>query len=69
MKKIQIKGGTGETVILVGESMNSLHRYVPIENTIIITDTRVAEIYGKRFPPCKVITIGLGESIKSLKTV
>ena len=69
MKTIQIKGGTGDTVVLVGESMDSLYRYVSIENTIIITDTRVAEIYGKRFPPCKVITIGLGESIKSLKTV
>ncbi len=69
MKRIQIKGGTGDAVILVGESIDSLHRYVPIKNTIIITDTRVAEIYGNRFPSCKVITIGLGESIKNLKTV
>jgi len=69
VKTIQIKGATGEAVILVGESMDNLHRYVPIENTIIITDTRVAEIYGKRFPPCRVITIGLGETIKSFKTV
>ena len=69
VKTIQIKGGTGDTVILVGESIDGLHRYVPMANTIVITDTRIAEIYGKRFPPCKVITIGMGESIKNLKTV
>jgi 3-dehydroquinate synthase len=69
VKTIEIKGGTGDAIILVGESMDNLHRYVPIENTIIITDTHVAKIYGKRFPSCRVITIGLGETVKSLKTV
>ena len=69
MKTIQIKGGTGEAAILVGESIDSLHKFAPIENTIIITDTRIAEIYGKRFPPCKVVTIGLGEGSKNLKTI
>ena len=68
MKTIQIKGGTGDTAVLVGESIDRLTAYVPVENTIVITDTRVAEIYGKRFPPCKVITIGMGESIKRLET-
>jgi 3-dehydroquinate synthase len=69
VKTIQIKGGTGEAAILVGESLDNLHSYAPIENTIIITDTRIAEIYSKRFPPCKVITLGLGEGSKNLKTV
>ena len=69
MKTIQIKGGTGDTAILVGETLDSLHGYVPIQKTILITDTRVAEIYGDRFPPCKVITLGQGESIKHLETV
>jgi 3-dehydroquinate synthase len=69
VKTIQIKGGTGDAVILVGESMDGLHRYVPIDNTIIITDTHIAKLYGKRLPPCKVITIEPGESTKSLRTV
>jgi len=69
VKTIQIKGSTGDTVISVGESLDNLHRYVAVENIIVITDTRIAEIYGKRFPPCKMITIGMGESIKTLKTV
>jgi 3-dehydroquinate synthase len=69
VKTIQIKGGTGDAVILVGESMDRLHRYVHIENTIIITDTHIAKIYGKRFPSCRVVTIGPGESVKSLTTV
>ena len=69
MKTIRIKGGTGDTAVLVGESIDSLHRYAPIENTIVITDTRIAEIYGKRFPPCNVVRIGTGERIKCLETV
>ena len=69
MKTVQIKGSTGETIILVGESLDNLHRYVAMENTIVITDTRIADIYGKHFPSCKRITIGMGESIKNLTTV
>ncbi len=69
MKTVQIKGGTGETVVLVGETLDNLHRYVAMENTIVITDTRIADIYGKHLPPCKIITIGMGESIKNLTTV
>jgi 3-dehydroquinate synthase len=69
VKTVQIKGRTGETSICVGESIDSLYRYAPIENTVIITDTRVAEIHGHRFPACKIITIGQGEGVKTLGTV
>ena len=69
MKTIQIKGGTGETAVLVGESIDNLQGYIPGENTIVVTDTQIAEIYGERFPPCKVITLGRGEGIKRLETV
>ena len=69
VKTVQVKGRMGETSICVGESIDSLYRYAPIENTVIITDTRVAEIHGNRFPACKTITIGQGEGVKTLDTV
>ena len=69
MKTIRINGSTGDTLVSVGESLDSLHGHAAVANTIVITDMRIAEIYGKRFPPCKVITIGMGEGIKNLETV
>lgn len=69
MKRIQIKGGTGDTAIMVGESIDNLHHYVPVENSVIITDTRVQSLYGSRFPSDKVIVIEQGEGIKTLETV
>jgi 3-dehydroquinate synthase len=36
---------------------------------VIISDSTVAGLYQKRFPDCPVITIGLGEKIKTMETV
>ncbi len=69
MNTVEIKGKQGESIICVGESIDRLNRYIPEENTIMLTDTRVADLYGHRFPSGPVITIGQGEDIKSLKTV
>jgi 3-dehydroquinate synthase len=69
VKTIQVKASTGETAVLVGESIDNLQGYIPVENTIVVTDTHIAEIYAKRFPPCRVITIARGEGIKRLETV
>ena len=69
MKTVRINGNQGESIIHVGESIDRLHRYVPVENTIILTDTCVADLYGHRFPSGPIITMGQGEDIKNLKTV
>lgn len=69
MKRIGIKGKQGDSVIYVGESIDRLNRYVPSDSTIILTDTRVADLYGHRFPPGPVITMGQGEGVKNLHTV
>ena len=69
MKKIQIKGKTGASAILVNESIQNIARYLPDEHVIIVTDDIVRPFYGKAFPPADVIQIGRGEKIKTLDTV
>lgn len=69
MKTIQIKGETGSSRILIGESLNSLADYLPQNNSVIITDTNVLKYYQSQFPPFPVIEIGTGEEIKTLDTV
>ena len=69
IETIRIHGSTGDSTILVGESIGSLEKYAPLERTVIITDENVRRHYQKDFPPCEVIEIGSGENIKTLETV
>ncbi len=69
MKTFRIKGSTGESIIYTGEKLNNVLRYIPVENTVIITDHNVEDLYRQNFPPCPVITVGTGEKIKTLDTV
>ncbi len=69
MKTIRIHGDTGASTILVGEVLESLGKYAPLEKTVVITDTNVRRHYQKDFPPCEIIEINSGEKIKTLDTV
>ena len=69
MKTVHIHGKQGVSIICVGESIDRLSRYAPRENAIILTDSRVTELHGHRFPPGPIVTIGQGEDIKNLDTV
>ncbi|HIJ58440.1 MAG TPA: 3-dehydroquinate synthase [Deltaproteobacteria bacterium] len=69
MKTIRIHGDTGASTILVGEVLESLGKYAPLEKTVVITDTNVRRHYQKDFPPCEIIEIKSGEKIKTLDTV
>ena len=69
MKQLQIRGNTGRSILLVGEQLNNLSRYLPNRRPVIITDDVIERLYGDRFPPGNVITIGTGEGIKTLETV
>lgn len=69
MKALEIHGSTGDSTIMVGESIGSLKKYAPLERTVVITDENVRRHYQKDFPPCEVIEIGSGEKIKTLETV
>jgi 3-dehydroquinate synthase len=69
LKILKIQGGTGGSVIRVGETLERLDKYIPPENVVIITDINVKNLYGHKFPPHPVITVETGEKIKTLHTV
>ena len=69
MKKILVKGASGSSQILVGESIGNLLQYIDPRRTIIITDSTVGGHYRQQLPDCRIITIGLGEKVKTPETV
>jgi len=69
VKVLEIHGSTGDSTVLIGESLRSLEKYIPSEKVLVITDTNVRRHYQKDFPSCEVIEIGTGEVIKNLDTV
>lgn len=69
MHEIIVEGQTGRSRILIGERLAHLPGYLPGGRTIIITDEHVGPLYRDRFPEGDVITIGCGESHKTLETL
>ncbi|MBI4646580.1 MAG: 3-dehydroquinate synthase [Bacteroidia bacterium] len=69
MKKIIIKGTVSDSQILIGESVRNISSYLPVGESIIITDSEVNRLYGSLFKKYKVIEIGRGEAIKNSDTV
>ncbi len=69
MQSVIVEGSTGRSRIMVGESLANLANHLPPGKTILISDENVARIYRDQFPACDLITIGLGESNKTLATV
>jgi 3-dehydroquinate synthase len=69
MQSIVVEGQTGRSQIMVGESLAHLSDHLPPGRTILITDENVAHYYRPMFPDCDLITIGLGEKIKTLATI
>ncbi len=69
MQTYQVKGLQGLSSIYVGESLKNLKKYLPLSKTIIITDDNILACHGKDFPDLPIITIGTGESIKTLATI
>ncbi len=69
MKIFHISGQTRKSKILIGESLQNLKHYLPETKVIVVTDTNLRKLYGKHFPDCPVIEIGVGEKIKNLQTI
>jgi 3-dehydroquinate synthase len=69
MQSIVVKGQTGQSRIMVGEPLTNLSKHMPARRAVLITDENVARIYQDQFPTCDIITIGLGEKIKTLSTI
>jgi len=69
MKVVNIKSHPRDSVIMIGERLENLGKYMPVERPIIITDTNVLASWGRHFPPAHVIVIGTGEKNKTFDTV
>jgi 3-dehydroquinate synthase len=69
MQTITIQGAQGNSNILVGESFTRFRSYLPNNQVVILTDSKVKSLYGHHFPDFPVIEIGLGEKSKTLETV
>jgi len=70
MIKDIVKGGAGDSILLIGERFKNVMDYIPSETQVLfITDENVWKLYGPDFPVEDVIKIGTGESIKTMDTV
>lgn len=69
MKSIRIKSDTGKSIVMIGERLENLAAYLPVESPIIITDTNVRGLWGASFPRGPVITVDTGEKIKTFDTL
>ena len=68
-KTFLIKNSLTESKIILGEKLKNINKYLPQKKIIIITDTIVNKLYNNNFKNFDVIEIGVGEKIKSLKTI
>jgi len=64
-----IRGNTGKSTILLGESLTQLEKYIKGRKYVIVTDENVYKLYREMFPVDDVIVIGTDEQIKTLNTV
>ncbi|MGC9470479.1 MAG: 3-dehydroquinate synthase [Bacteroidales bacterium] len=69
MKEFIVRGQTGVSRILTGITFEKLPEYLPEGNVVIISDNRVAGLYGSRFPEGLLLTVQTGERSKNLNTV
>lgn len=69
MKTIKINTDSGLSRILIAERLENLQRYIPVATPIIITDVNVGKLYPVDAITGEVITIGTGETNKTLDTV
>lgn len=69
MKTVKLDTHIGKSTVLIGERLENIGRYLPVDLPIIITDDNVQRHWGTFFPKGPVIKIGTGEGIKTLETV
>jgi 3-dehydroquinate synthase len=69
MQVFEIQGHSGASSILVGETLANLHRHLPDTKVVVITDEKVKALHGAAFGQYPTITIGQGESSKTLDTM
>lgn len=69
MKTFNVTGANHTSSIHVGETLQNLKNYLPSSQVVIVTDKNIQRLYQNDFPDVPVITIDMGEGIKTLQTV
>lgn len=69
MHMIGIESASGRSSIFIGERLSNLPNHLPSGRVIIITDDNLLRLYRSELPSLPVLSIGSGESVKSLETV
>jgi 3-dehydroquinate synthase len=69
MRMIEIEGLSRRSAIFIGEPMENLPQHLPPGRAVIVTDANLLRLHRTAFPPLPVLTIGCGESVKTLETV
>jgi 3-dehydroquinate synthase len=69
MRVVEIAGLAGRSSVFVGERLENLSRLLPQGRVIIITDDNLLRWYREELPPLPVLSMGCGESVKTLETV
>jgi len=69
MNRIRINSPGGESLIILGGTVDDVVTLLPQRGLFIITDRNVQKLYGKKFPPGEVIAIEPGEKSKTLRMV
>ena len=69
MEKRLIRGIYGNSLLLLGESINCVNKYLPKTKVVVITDEEVYRLYPDLFRSYKTVILGQGEQIKNLTTI
>lgn len=69
MKRLVLRGRTGRSLILIGESIRRLGRQAPRDKTFLAVDRKVYGLHRALFRGWSVCLLGRGERIKTLATV
>jgi 3-dehydroquinate synthase len=69
MRVIEIEGLSKRSAVFIGERMANLPRHLPPGRAVVITDANLLRLHREAFPPLPILSIGCGESVKTLETV
>jgi 3-dehydroquinate synthase len=69
MKRIEIRGKSGNSEILIGESLDRVKEYLPPSSVFIITDKNIAKHYAGCFPDFPAYAVEPGEQSKEFPVI
>jgi 3-dehydroquinate synthase len=69
MHVVAIENASRRSSIFIGERLENLPVYLPTGRGVVITDDNLLRLYRAELPALPVLSIGSGESVKTLETV